>query len=275
MVVRIFRRPLITPSSTSATVLNAAIPTLKVVRTAANASHASILGSVASVLLTCVETVKDARTNKEDAVELIVRIIALVLPTIKWMQEMHFPTTPVAQSLLHDLQALIPTFEQVSSAMTKITRRNFFAQVVLSLADKDIIQQQRRMLDSALHNFTVTSLMRIQVVSSIETEIDYTICKAPDVELVEEVHDLELDPQSKCATCSTFSCNERFQRLYRGRLRVDGSSVKVFQYKQDTNALHFLADVRRHQDLLCAPAYRAVPRCFAGYQQQGEDYCCR
>ncbi|KII91153.1 hypothetical protein PLICRDRAFT_51335 [Plicaturopsis crispa FD-325 SS-3] len=224
--VRVFRRPVPLPSATDT--LSSAISALKVVKTAADIANSTILGNVVSALLICVETAKDARTNKEDADELVARIVRLVLPTINWIHDMNFPQTPVAESLLKDLKDLIPIFEQVTSAMRKITQRNLVFRAVLSLADKENIQQQRRILDNRLQDFHA-----------------YRVIEQEEIELLEEV------PFPKRALLDLL-VEKRINRVSRAQFGADKRLSRVLQYKQDLSEKEFLAQIHRYRSLFHA-----------------------
>ncbi|KII83711.1 hypothetical protein PLICRDRAFT_58180 [Plicaturopsis crispa FD-325 SS-3] len=246
-VVRVLQRRV--PNAPSATdTLYSAIPVLKTVKAAADIANVSILGNVASALLVCIETAKDARANKEDALELVAHIVRLVLPTINWIKDMEFPTSAVAEGLLHDLKDLIPVFTQVSVEMSKITRRNLLFRSFLSLADKEKIQQQRRFLDNKLQEFTYKSDMRIQslvmdlkkIVSDIDSRQivtrdivreDYTIVKQEDVDLLEEDRAWHL----------------KKGRVLRAQFQPDKKPLRVFAYKQGISTEEFLAEVHRYR----------------------------
>ncbi|KII91250.1 hypothetical protein PLICRDRAFT_500603 [Plicaturopsis crispa FD-325 SS-3] len=232
------------PSSLN--VLDTAVPVLKIVKTAADIANMPVFSKVACILLTCVETARDARANREEAVELVVRIVRLLLPTINWIHDMKYSDTPSTESFQHDLTALLPIFEQVSRAMTKITQRNPFARALLSLADKETIQRQRRLLDNTLQDFAITSLMRIQSASGIESKLkDYPTFGQTDIELLEEA------PRSS-GPHSWYQHRERYSRVYRARFRADGTSILVLQYKKDIATREFLAEIHRYQDALHA-----------------------
>ncbi|KII83716.1 hypothetical protein PLICRDRAFT_438690 [Plicaturopsis crispa FD-325 SS-3] len=234
-VVRIFRRRVV-PSAKDT--LSAAIPVLKTVKAAADIANAPLVGNIASVLLVCVETAKDARSNKEDALELLARIVQLVLPTINRIHAMGFPSTPAAENLLHDMKELLPMFEQVSSAMSNITRRNLFFRFMRSVADKEKILEQRRQLDNRLQDFSYNSLVSLRMASAVAESQDYATLQQEDVEL------LEVEGTHKSPDDDEF----RYSNIYRARLRADGTTVLLLQCKRDIAAMNFLAEVHRYHD---------------------------
>ncbi|KII83708.1 hypothetical protein PLICRDRAFT_32711 [Plicaturopsis crispa FD-325 SS-3] len=218
--------------------LFATIQTLKTVKAAADIANVTIVSNVASALLVCVETAKDARTNKEDADELVARIIRLVLPTMNWIHDMNFPKTPTTEALLHDLKDLIPVFVRVSSEMAEITQRHVFFRAILSLADKEKILQQRRALDDRLREFSYNSLVRIQMASAVAESQDYATFQPEDIEL------LEVEATHKSLDHDEF----QYSNIYRARLRADGTSILFLQYQRDIAAMDFLAEVHRYRD---------------------------
>ncbi|KII84908.1 hypothetical protein PLICRDRAFT_346169 [Plicaturopsis crispa FD-325 SS-3] len=117
--------------------------------------------------------------------------------------------------------------------MKKVTRRNFLARAVRSVSDKELIHQQNLALDHALQEFSVTSLMRLQVTSAVETD-DYEKLKQTDIQLLEEV------------ACPT---DGPYLRIHRARIRSNGTVVRVLQHNDTVSVSEFLADLRRYQKM--------------------------